>query len=166
MTRYRFVTELRVTAPAEAVYGAIVAPDWAGAWSDATRVEQVRDGDATGLGACFDATVRAPVGYTLSARIETVEARPWSLLRMHATGSVEGTGLWELDPAEGTTAVTFIWDVRTTETWMNVLAPVARPLFERSHGIVVRRAAETAARSLDAELVSFRSRALRPGPPA
>lgn len=162
-TPYRFVTDLRVTAPTEAVYGAIADPAWVGAWGDVTRVERCSPGDDTGLGACFDATVRAPLGYELTARIETVEAEPWARLRMVATGSVEGSGLWDLaDDGEGGTALRFTWAVRTTERWMDVLAPVARPLFERSHGIVMRNAAVTASRHLGAELVAFRTRALAP----
>lgn len=166
MTPYRFVTELAVAAPVEAVYGAIVDPAWVDDWGDATHVERTRSGDGTGLGARFAATVRAPVGYTLSARIETVEAVPCRRVLMVAQGSVEGTGLWELEETAGSTAVTFTWNVRTTETWMNLLAPIARPLFERSHGVVMRNAAEAAARSLDAELLAFRSRSLpaQPGP--
>lgn len=167
MTSYRFVTEIRVAAPVEAVYRAIADPAWVDDWGDATRVERRRHGDETGLGACFDATVRAPLGYTLSARIETVEAIPCSRLRMSASGSVEGSGVWELAQRQGHTETRFTWAVRTTERWMNLLSPVARPVFERSHGVVVRHAAETAAAHLDAELLHFRSEALadreRPG---
>lgn len=160
VTPYRFVTELRVTASAEAVYGAIADPRWVDAWGDATRVERRHAGDASGLGACFDATVRAPLGYRLSATIETVQTEPCRLLRMRATGSVEGTGLWELEDRGAATEVRFTWDVHTTERWMDVLAPVARPVFERSHGIVMRNAARTAARYLEADLVHFDSRPL------
>lgn len=162
MTSYRFLTELRVTASREAAYRAIADPGWVDDWGDATSVERIRAGDATGLGACFDATVRAPIGYALNARIETVETQPWERLRMRASGSVEGTAVWELTPVDGHTHVRFTWSVRTTEAWMNLLAPVARPLFERSHGTVMRHAAETAARSLGAELLLFESRPVRP----
>lgn len=162
MTPYRFVTQLRVTAPPEAVYGAIADPGWVDDWGDATRVERQRPGDETGLGACFDATVRAPLGYRLSARIETVAAQPWRRLVMRASGSVEGTGAWELEECPDGTSVVLTWDVSTTERWMDVLAPVARPLFERSHGIVVRNAAGAAARYLGADLLDFRSTALPP----
>lgn len=160
MTPYCFVTELGVTASPQAVYRAIADPHWVDDWGDATRVERRAEGDDTGLGARFDATVRAPLGYQLRATIETVEAEPWSLLRMRATGSVEGTGRWQLTAHADHTDVRLEWAVRTTERWMNLLAPVARPLFERSHGIVMRNAAEAAARHLGAELLTFRSRSL------
>lgn len=160
MTPYRFVTTFGVTASADAVYGAVADPAWVDDWGDAVRVEQQRAGDELGLGACFDATVRAPLGYRLSARIETVEARPWSRLRMTASGSVVGTGTWDIAANGGSTDVRFDWEVSTTERWMDVLAPVARPVFERSHGIVMHNAARTAARHLGAELLHFDSRAL------
>lgn len=162
MTPYRFITDLLVTAPARVVYQAIADPAWVEDWGDATRVERRSPGDATGLGARFDATVRAPLGYSLTATIETVATRPWDRLEMQATGSVEGHGTWELRAVPGGTEVSFGWRVATTERWMDVLAPVARPLFERSHGVVMRRAAETAARHLGADLVRFESRALDP----
>lgn len=160
MTPYHFVTAFGVTASAEAVYCAIADPAWVDDWGDAVRVEQRRAGDGIGLGSCFDATVRAPLGYRLSARIETVEAEPCSRLQMRATGSVVGTGTWDLTSADGVTDVRFDWEVSTTERWMDVLAPVARPVFERSHGIVMHNAARTAARHLGAELLHFESRAL------
>lgn len=161
MTPYHFVTSFGVTASAEAVYRAIADPRWVGEWDDATRVDRRRPGDATGLGACFDATVRAPLGYHLSACIETVEAEPWCRLRMRANGSVEGTGHWELEERNHGTEVRFEWAVNTTERWMDLLAPVARPLFERSHAIVMRNAAVTAADYLGADLLHFESRSVR-----
>lgn len=160
MTPYHFVTTLRVTASLEAVYWAIAEPAWVEDWGDAVRVERRQAADEVGWGSCFDATVRAPLGYHLSARIETIEADPWSRLRMQATGSVVGTGTWEITANGGATDVRFDWDVSTTERWMDMLAPVARPVFERSHGIVMRHAARTAADHLGAELLHFDSRAL------
>lgn len=162
MTPYRFVTQFVVSAPIDAVFRAIADPRWVDGWGDATRVERRRPGDDTGLGARFDATVRAPLGYTLTASIETVVARPWDRLEMQATGGVVGTGTWDLEETPAGTEVSFHWDVSTTERWMDLLAPVARPVFERSHGIVMHRAARTAARHLGADLVGFESRALAP----
>ena len=36
------------------------------------------------------------------------------------------------------TAVTYEWNVSTTKTWMNLLAPVARPVFAYNHDMVMR----------------------------
>lgn len=163
LTSYHFITELAVAAPVGDVYDTLVQPEWwLDRWSDATAVRRVKEGDPSGVGTRFDAEVRAPLGYRLRAQIETVEADRPSHLRMTASGDVEGTGVWELAHADGLTHVTFTWAVRTTPAWMNALAPIARPLFERSHHAVVRHAAEAAAAHLDAELVRVESRSIHP----
>lgn len=162
MARYRFDTRFAVATSATRAYGAIVAPEgWLPAWADAVSVERTAAGDADGLGAVFVATVRSPFGYRLSARIETVAARPPEHAEMAATGGLEGRGRWELQDRDGTTQVRFTWDVRATEPWMKALSPLARPVFEWAHGEVMRHAVEAAAAHLDAELLSFRSTPVR-----
>lgn len=163
LTSYHFITELSVVAPVADVYSTLVRPEWwLDRWSDATAVRRVQEGDPSGVGTRFDAEVRAPLGYRLRAQIETVEANPPTHLRMIASGDVEGVGIWQLVHTDGLTHVTFAWAVRTTPVWMNALAPIARPVFERSHHAVIRHAAEAAAAYLDAELVSVQSRSVHP----
>jgi hypothetical protein len=159
VARYRFVTDLRFTAEIDEVYRSVVEPErWLDDWSNAVVVDRRATGDATGVGASFEATVRAPLGYRLSARIDVVDAEPPTGLWMTSSGDLEGAARWRLTSYPGGTDVRFTWDVRTTERWMQVLTPVARPVFEWSHGVVVRRAAEAAARNIDGDLVAFRSR--------
>ncbi len=168
MARYRFATRMRFGAGIGDVHDAIVDPSgWLGLWSDAVEVRRTIDGDGRGLGRTFDATVRAPLGYRLSATIETVEVdgptqapdgTSRSHLRMRSSGQLDGTGTWDLSGGGAGTDVRFVWDVLATARWMELLTPVARPLFERSHGVVVRNAAEAAARHLGAALLAFESR--------
>ncbi len=160
MARYRFVTDMRFAAPIAAVYRSIVVPEvWLSRWADTVAVARTSDGDGDGLGSSFEATVRAPLGYTLAARIETVDVDRPTSLRMAASGDLEGTGTWRLVATDdGGTSVRFRWDVRTTERWMDLLTPVARPVFEWSHGVVMRHAAEAAAAGLGTRLTAFRSR--------
>jgi hypothetical protein len=158
VARYRFVTDLRFTAPIDEVYRSVVEPErWLDDWSHAVHVDRRSNGDDAGVGASFDATVRAPLGYRLSACIEVVDAEPPTGLWMTSSGDLDGAARWRLTPCGGGTDVRFTWDVQTTERWMQVLTPVARPVFEWSHGVVVRHAAEAAARNLDGNLVAFRS---------
>ena len=44
------------------------------------------------------------------------------------------------------------WDVRTTRWWMNLAAPVARPVFTWNHEALMREAVQSLARRLAAEL--------------
>jgi hypothetical protein len=72
----------------------------------------------------------------------------------HASGELEGTGTWRLFEQEGVTAVVYDWRVRSTKRWMNMLAPVARPVFEYNHDVVMRWGGEGLARRLGVELLA------------
>lgn len=161
MARYRFLTGLRFAAPVTDVRAALLTPEgWLPGWADAVEVRRSDLGDGDGLGRTFDATVRAPAGYRLTARIEVVEAGS-ERLRMRATGDLEGEGRWQLraDP-DGTTAATLDWDVVARAGWLVALTPVARPLFVRSHHAVVHHAAEAVAAHLEVALLRCASRAV------
>jgi hypothetical protein len=75
-------------------------------------------------------------------------------MRGEATGDLEGTGHWRLFEQAGVTAVTYEWEVRTTKPWMKLLAPVARPVFEYNHDVVMRWGGEGLARRLDCNLLA------------
>ena len=71
-----------------------------------------------------------------------------------ARGELTGTGHWRLFEQNGVTAVTYEWNVRTTKRWMNALAPVARPIFEYNHNVVMRWGGEGLARRLGCNLLA------------
>ena len=75
------------------------------------------------------------------------------LIAGEASGDVEGTGCWRLFQEGQVTRVRYEWRVRTTRRWMNLLAPVARPLFAWSHHDVMQAGAMGLARWLDARLL-------------
>jgi hypothetical protein len=54
----------------------------------------------------------------------------------------------------GVTAVTYEWSVATTKAWMNLVAPLARPVFAWNHDWVMRRGGEGLARELGARLLA------------
>jgi hypothetical protein len=74
-------------------------------------------------------------------------------------------GRWTLSPEDGGTLVRYDWDVRTTRWWLKLTAPVARPVFTWDHDALMREAAESLARRLDAEL-GLQSSESQPGQPA
>jgi len=55
-----------------------------------------------------------------------------------ATGALTGTGHWRLFEQAGVSAVLYEWNVHTSKRWMNLLGPVARPVFEYNHDVVMR----------------------------
>ena len=44
------------------------------------------------------------------------------------------------------------WNVETTKRWMNLLAPIARPLFEWNHNVVMNWGAEGLEKRLGASV--------------
>lgn len=163
LSRYRFVTEFRTSASPASVFEVMLHPDaWIHAWGDALRVERLTDGDEHGTGAAYRAAVRAPAGYTIGAQVTIVEARRPSHLVAALAGDLDGRGTWTFrDDGAGGTDAHLDMTATTTRRWMNAAARVARPLFEWSHGQVMRHAAQAAADHLDAELLDFRSDPVR-----
>ena len=143
MASYSFVTVWRLNAPIERVYEAIRDslrwPEW---WPTVTRVEQISAGDPkTGVGDVRRYTFKGSLPYTLSFDLRVERIEPPRTLAGRATGELEGTGVWTLTESDGGTVARYDWNVRTTRWWMNLLAPLARPLFKANHDLVMRSGA-------------------------
>ena len=74
--------------------------------------------------------------------MRTVRVEPMSLIEGVATGELEGNGLWRFSADRTGTVVHYDWEVRTTNLWMNLLSPLARPLFKWNHDVVMGWGAE------------------------
>jgi len=161
---YHFVTVFQVRAAIDDVYGLIVEPEpWLAHWGDLVEVARVRDGGRDGERGSLQGSVRAPLGYRIGGRIDVVEVEAPRYVRMQATGTIVGAGTWRLAEVDHGTAVRFSWRVRPAARWLQLLTPVARPLFEAGHEAVVRDAVHAAAAVLDADVVRFESHAARDG---
>jgi Polyketide cyclase / dehydrase and lipid transport len=145
MASYAFVTVWRLEAPIEPVYDAIANslrwPEW---WPTVTAVEQVREGDPkTGIGNVRRYTFKGSLPYTLSFDLTVTGTERPTTLAGSATGELEGTGVWTLtEEPDGVTVARYDWNVRTTRWWMNLLAPLARPIFKSNHDIVMQAGAK------------------------
>ena len=67
---------------------------------------------------------------------------------------MEGIGRWCFYNDGVTTIVRYEWQVHTNRFWMNVLAPLARPVFEWNHNHVMRQGGKGLAHLLNARLIS------------
>jgi Polyketide cyclase / dehydrase and lipid transport len=144
MAEYSFVTIWRHRAPIDAVYDAIADslrwPEW---WSTVTAVEELVKGDPdTGFGNVRRYTFKGSLPYTLSFDLTVTNTVRPRTLAGSASGELEGTGVWTLtEEAGGVTVSRYDWNVRTTRWWMNLLAPLARPIFKSNHDIVMKAGA-------------------------
>jgi hypothetical protein len=82
------------------------------------------------------------------------------LLEGEAQGELAGVGRWRLFEEDGAvgdgpvTAVVYEWNVHTTRPWMNLLSPIARPVFEWNHNWVMRNGGEGLAGLLGCRLLA------------
>ena len=149
MASYSFLTTWLLEARAEPVWDAIYeAERWPSWWKGVTGTREVEHGQPDGIGRRFTIAWRSFLPYDLEFEMTVVALERPHLLEGRAAGELEGTGRWRLFEHGGTTAVVYEWNVRTTKAWMNVLAPIARPIFEWNHDYVMRRGGEGIARHL------------------
>ena len=81
MKTYDFVTIWRVKAPIERVWTQIYhSNDWPSWWKGVERVDEVRKGDASGVGSIHRYTWKSKLPYRLSFEMKTVRIEPPVLL--------------------------------------------------------------------------------------
>jgi hypothetical protein len=117
-------------------------------------VVTLEEGDDEGVGSLGRYVWKSRLPYRLEfdTRITRVE-RP-HMMEGQATGELAGTGRWQLFEEEGVTAAVYDWNVRTTAPLMNLLAPLARPVFKWNHDVVMRWGGEGIADLLGARLLA------------
>jgi uncharacterized protein YndB with AHSA1/START domain len=155
MAEYRFLTTWLLDAPRERVWEAIhdqkAWPSW---WRGVEEVIELEPGDADGLGSFSRLTWRSFIPYDLVFEARTTRVERPHLLEGQVDGELAGIGRWRLFEHDGATAVLYEWNVRTTRAWMNLLAPIARPIFAWNHDWVMARGGEGIARRLGCELLA------------
>ena len=155
MKIYNFVTIWRVEAPIESVWNEIYhATDWPTWWKGVESVSELHKGDEKGIGGIHRYTWKSTLPYRLSFNMQTVRVEPPVLLEGIATGELQGRGQWQLSTEGSETVVRYDWRVETTKLWMNVLSPLARPLFEWNHDVVMNWGAEGLSRRLGANVIA------------
>jgi Polyketide cyclase / dehydrase and lipid transport len=156
MAAYHYVTTWRINAPIERVWEEVFHVErWPSWWKYMARVVELEPGAADGVGKRQQVLLRARLpSYTLGFEARTTRVQPPTALEAEATGGLEGTGRWTLAPDDGGTLVRYTWDVRTTGWWMNLLAPIARPIFATNHDYVMRNGARGLAELLGARLLA------------
>jgi hypothetical protein len=97
---------------------------------------------------------RSRIPYELEFEFTVRQTDPPCWMIGDATGALAGTGHWRLFDCLGVTAVTYEWNVHTTKAWMNLIAPVARQVFEYNHNVVMRWGGEGLARRLGCNLLA------------
>jgi uncharacterized protein YndB with AHSA1/START domain len=156
VSEYAFLTTWLLDSPREPVWEILhdqaAWPEW---WRGVEVAEELRrpPGGAD-VGTVSRMVWRSFLPYRVEFEVLTTRVERPSLLEGRARGDLEGLGRWRLYEQEGITAVLYEWNVRTTSPWMNRLAPLLRPLFERNHDWVMARGGEGLAGRLGCRLLA------------
>jgi hypothetical protein len=154
MADYEFTTIWRFKAPQEKVWNLIFdSAHWPQWWRGVERVEELRPGDANHVGARHRYTWKSKLPYRLIFEMETTRVEPISLIEGRAIGELQGVGRWHFSSDGELTTVRYDWKVETTKSWMNLIAPIARPFFSWNHNVVMRWGGEGLAKQLNTHLV-------------
>ena len=156
MPEYRFITVWQIEAPIDAVWEALYRSDrWPAWWNSVRRVVEITPGDENGIGNLRRYTWRSRLPYLLEFELRVTRVERPRVLEGLSAGELVGRGTWNLSSDGGVTTVRNTWEVQTTKGWMNLLAPIARPLFAWNHTYSMRQGGEGLARLLQARLISI-----------
>ena len=154
MAAYEFLTTWILDAPRGAVWDAIHEverwPEW---WRGVRSVDQLEEGDSDGVGALYRHEWRSVIPYPVRFDVRITRIEPQELIEADADGKLVGVGRWRLS-GEPETTVTYEWNVRTTQLWMNLAAPIARPVFRWNHNVVMHQGGTGLAALLGARLLA------------
>lgn len=154
MTVYTFVTVWRIEAPIDAVWEAIYHSDrWPTWWASVRRVDEISHGDDNGTGNVRRYVWRSRLPYTLNFELRVTRVQRPVALEGVSSGELAGRGTWNLSSDGTVTTIRNTWEVQTTKAWMNLLAPIARPLFAWNHAYSMRQGGEALAKLFGARLV-------------
>lgn len=155
MADYSFLTTWLLDSPREPVWEVIYAqerwPEW---WRGVEEVEELESGDEIGIGSVARMVWKSLLPYRVEFEVTIGRVERPHLMEADAVGELTGVGRWRLYEHQGVTAALYEWNVATTKPWMNLLAPVARPVFEWNHDWVMARGGEGISRLLDCKLLA------------
>lgn len=138
MVRYSFVTHWELDAPVETVWELIRNMDaWPQWWNYVKSVTLIKSGDENDIGSVRRIVWNTALPYTIEFDSELVYLEKHKKLEGRAFGELTGKGLWTFENNNGKTNVRYDWEVVTTRRWMNLLAPIAKPIFKWNHDKVM-----------------------------
>lgn len=158
------ITEATLTAGLEPVWRTLTEIErWSSWWRWARRIEELAAPDESGVGGVYLNEMTTPLVYGFVYETEVVELTYPELIRVRSTGDLEGDGLMTMNGLDdGGTRFEFHWLVQTPRPWMNVLAPLLRPMFVWNHNRLMEDFGAGLAEEAGGTLVELHNRQLPP----
>jgi len=164
MKQFSLTTRWHLDAPIERVWDALHAVEqWPRWWRYVIAVAEIEKGDAQGLGSLRRYTWSSRLPYRLSFNMRTTAVTRPTLMEGIASGDLDGSGRWRLEPLGATTRVQYEWTVVVGKPWMRAFTPLLAPVFAWNHDQVMREGGRGIARHLGVALIAYEgSSATRP----
>lgn len=137
MAAYSFVTHWRFDAPLAQVWAALDAAERYREWWPSIIAYHDLTPELHGVGARAERVVRGRLPYSLRYTTTVTHYEPPREIAYDAVGDLTGDGRFVLHEDGGQTHVTFYWNVSTAGFWLNLLAPLLKPLFAWNHNWVM-----------------------------
>jgi hypothetical protein len=135
---YSFKSTWRIQAPEQLVEKSIDDIErWPVWWTDLESVAVLHFDEAI-IGNQVGMQWRARGGYRLKLELQITnhDARK---ITFNSKGDLVGQGICNFAVHNSLTIVEILWNVKTTKLWMNLLAPVLRPVFISNHASLMRQ---------------------------
>lgn len=162
MAEYHFLTTWDLEAPIESVWEVIGDPlHYSIWWKYVEGVSELEPSKPDGTGGLYLYKWKTALPYSLAFEMTVTRYAPPNLTEGQAQGELEGFGRWELKQMDGFTRVTYDWLVRTTKSWMNLLAPLARPAFSWNHNTIMDEGGKALASKLGVRLMTTSNETLK-----
>ncbi len=166
--KYHFFTGFQLAGDRDAIWNVLQdVPAWPTWWRWVRRLDTVRAASAPDdVGAAYRNQMGSPllIGYTYTFTVTGVDRH--RRIELDSTGDLQGRGQWDFVTApDGTIHVSFPWLAETTRWWMNLIAPVGRPMLVWNHDRLMTDFARGWARASGATLLGVRNEVVRPGAP-
>lgn len=132
---YHFVTEWSMKGKIEDVYDLLADPihypDW---WFPGNlEAKELVRGRPDGIGRIVSLELKNVIAYTLSWRLENIEAVKPYRLKAQSSGDFAGQGIWTLREENGGVKAVFDWKIRAEKPFLKTFSPVLKPFFIWNH---------------------------------
>jgi uncharacterized membrane protein len=154
MASFKFVTLWQFQSPLQPVWDMIYdAEKWPTWWKGVEQVVVVKRGGPDKVGTVSKQVWKSALPYKLRFDIEITKVEPLKRIEVSSDGELKGIGIMTFSTEQDDVIVRFDWMVDTTEWWMNLIAPLARPVFMWNHGVIMDWGAQCLAEKLHVKLV-------------
>lgn len=137
---YHFTTTWKVDALLEKVWNIIKRPeDWTQWWKGVLKAEIISPGDINGIGKKHAFIWQNFTPNKLHFTSEVIFIDELKCIEAKVEGELEGTGTWHFSNQGKETIISFEWKVATTKMWMNIFAPVLKPVFIWNHNWLMKQ---------------------------